>query len=220
MKQLIIMALILTATLVGGVSRVQAAPPPDPWGIIVNEAVRENCDMAEKVPAEQRPAAEYGGPPMGIDSERHFAGEMYGLPGMPFEERRFMGGHSGPATWARHEGCLPCLVKALGLSDAQKKQIAAIARDERDKAFPLLKKGDEIRSQLRRAERAATFDEKAVRAMADNLARLETGLIVSRAKAHNRIAAVLTPAQRAIMEKMEPETECRPGPPSAGMERK
>jgi Spy/CpxP family protein refolding chaperone len=201
MKQLIIMAFMLTATLVGGVSRVQAAPPPDPWEIIVSEAVREDSGKPEKVPPEQRPAAEHGDRPIWMDIERHFAGEMH-----------------GPPVWERQEGCLPCLAKALALTDAQKKQIAAFAHDDRDKDAPLLKKRDEIHRQLRQAERAATFDEKAVRSIAGNLAQVETDLIVFRAKAHNRIRAVLTPVQRAIMENMAPEAECRPGPPPGGRE--
>ncbi len=203
MKQLIIMALMLTATLAGGASRAQASPPPDPWEIIADEAVREDCGKPEKVPPEQRQAAEHGARPMGMDFERRFPGEMHGSP---------IGEY--------HMGCLPCLAKALALSDAQKKQISGFVRDDRDKVAPLLKKKDEIHRQLRQAERAATFDEKAVRSMAGSLAQVEADLIVFRAKAHNRIGAVLTPVQRAIIENMAPEPECRPGPPPGGTEGK
>ncbi|HET6421789.1 MAG TPA: Spy/CpxP family protein refolding chaperone [Geobacteraceae bacterium] len=220
MKRLVVMALISTSALYGGVSSAQAAPPPDPWEIIIREAVREDGNKPENAPPEPHPAPRYGGPPMGIDCESHFGGEMHGPPARPSGEVRFNDGIPAPPVMALHEGCLPCLAKALGLTDAQKKQIAAIAREDRDKAAPVLKKRDEIVNRLRQAERAATFDEKAVRSMAGSLAQLETDLIVLRAKAHNRIGSVLTSVQRVIMENLAPEAECPPGPHPGAMERK
>ncbi len=212
MKQLLIMFLILTATLTGAVSRVQAAPLPDPWEIIIHESMRESSDKAERAPTEQHPVHEPPGPAMGTRGERHMAGEMPKWPEMPCGERSFMGGAPPAPMGAHHSACITCMLKILGLTDAQKKQIADIAKDDRAKAAPNMEKREGIMRQLRQAERAETFDEKAVRSLAGKLAQTEIDMTVARAKLHSRINAVLTPVQRAIMEKMATEMPCPPGP--------
>ncbi len=216
MKRLLITVLMLTALLAGGVSRVQAAPP-DPWEMIVHEALRESCAKAGKAPTDRPPAAEYAGPATGAGAELQGQYEMPGSHGMPFGGQRCMGGNPPPTMGPHHPDCIPCMLKILGLTDAQKKRIASIAREDREKSVASVEKREEIRRQLRAAERAATFDEKAVRSMAAKLAQIEADIIVARAKAHNRMGAVLTPLQRAIAEKMEPEFPCTPGPPPAGV---
>lgn len=98
-----------------------------------------------------------------------------------------------------------CLKKLLDLTVDQKKRISALLLDEREKSLPLLKREADVRRQLHQAERAASFDESAVRTRADSLARIETELIVLRARTHAGILSVLTPEQRRLTEKLEPE---------------
>ena len=59
------------------------------------------------------------------------------------------------------------------------------------------------KGKLRQSERAATIDEKEVRSMWGNAARLEADMMIYRLKARNRIIAVLTPAQRDRVKELE-----------------
>jgi len=99
------------------------------------------------------------------------------------------------------------LARVLELTDAQKVQIKAFLAEEREKGAAQQKKESELRRQLRQAEQAASFNEAAVRSAAAALAGIETERIVSRAKTRFRIQSVLTPAQRALAEKLRPEPE-------------
>jgi Spy/CpxP family protein refolding chaperone len=115
-----------------------------------------------------------------------------------------------------HPCCRECQKKLLDLTGEQKKRITALVEDERDEVSPLLKKEEELRRQLHRAERAASFDESGVRKVAASLAQIETDLIVIRARTQSKILSVLTPEQRRMTEKLELSKEPRPLPPPQG----
>jgi Spy/CpxP family protein refolding chaperone len=123
----------------------------------------------------------------------------------------------GPGEMRAPRGKIPppcfqeCVKILLDLTVDQKKRISALLLDEREKCLPLLKQEAEVRRQLHQAERAASFDESAVRTRADSLARIETELIVLRARTHAGILSVLTPEQRRLTDKFEPEKGL-PGP--------
>ncbi|GFO59981.1 hypothetical protein GMST_23060 [Geomonas silvestris] len=101
----------------------------------------------------------------------------------------------------------PFVGRALDLSDAQKGQIEAIMKEARDKEHARRGEAEDLHEKLRQAERAASFDETAVRGIANALAGLDAERLVARIKTHFRISAVLTPAQRTLAERMLP----RPG---------
>ena len=96
------------------------------------------------------------------------------------------------------------MARVLGLSDAQQTKIEALLAAERDKSRPLREKLEASRKQLRQAERAAKFDEAAVRAISATQAQLITELTVISARTHNQINALLTPEQRALAERLRP----------------
>lgn len=111
----------------------------------------------------------------------------------------------------------PMVARVLELNDAQKQQIGKLLKEEHEKAKAQHEKMDELRRQLRQAENAATFNEVAVRRTADALAGIEADGMVARVLTYFKVNAVLTPAQRALAEKMRPKGD-EPGPPPFGGE--
>jgi len=96
------------------------------------------------------------------------------------------------------------MTKKLKLTDAQKEQIQALLKGEKERVAPLREKLRESRKQLRQAAEAETFDEAAVKALAANQANLQAELIVSRLREQSQIHAILTPEQRELAEKLHP----------------
>ena len=126
----------------------------------------------------------------------------------------------GPA-FPPHPGCdeaaresFPAgLARILELSEVQKTKIQTIIAEERGKGQSQHLKESELRRQLRAAEQAASFNEQAVRNAAAALFGLETERVVSRAKTHYRISALLTAAQRSLAERLRAERDEGPAPP-------
>jgi Spy/CpxP family protein refolding chaperone len=194
MKRRIFTAILLTATLVSGVGPVLAAPPADPMEMIVREAMREEYETDAMMLSEYPCDPDDCGPPRMLRQEgRHHGGE-------------------GPAPGMGPREFPPMiLLRLLDLTDAQKKQIAAVVRGKREQTSSLLEKRAELGRQLRQAEGTESLDEKKVRNLTANLAQLKADLIVSRAKARGQVRAVLTPAQRELVKKLDTPMEKRPG---------
>ncbi|MBI1921455.1 MAG: Spy/CpxP family protein refolding chaperone [Geobacter sp.] len=119
----------------------------------------------------------------------------------------------GPAL---HDGCgergkmdpeqrIARMTKKLKLSDAQKEQVQAIVKGEKEQVAPLMEKLKENRKALREATEVESFDEAAVKALADKQAGLQAELIVAHAKVRSRINAILTPEQRELFKKQLPK---------------
>jgi Spy/CpxP family protein refolding chaperone len=106
----------------------------------------------------------------------------------------------------------------LSLTKDQEKEIADILAREREKISPLLNKADSFRKQLYQAEQAPVLDEPGIRALAADLSKIETEMIVSHAIMNRQVLAVLTPAQKELLRKQGPESHFRPGPPRPGTE--
>jgi Spy/CpxP family protein refolding chaperone len=194
MKLRIVMTLLSAAVLTSGVSPVLAAPPADPLQLIVWETMREEHDMDAM-----------------MLSEHPLDGRDCRPPRMPSQERRHPGEDGRPMGMTAHE-CAPAfLMKLLDLTDAQKKQIAAIVQGRREKTTSLFKQREDLRRQLRLAERAEPFNEKHVRNVTSNLAKLDADMIVSRAGLRSQVSAVLTSAQRDMVKKLEGAMENRQG---------
>ena len=105
------------------------------------------------------------------------------------------------------------LARILELSEGQQAKIQAILDEERAKDQAQHKKEAELRQQLQSVERAATFNEQAVRTAAAALAGLETERLLSRARTHHLIDAVLTASQRSLAERLRAEKDEMPPPP-------
>jgi Spy/CpxP family protein refolding chaperone len=96
------------------------------------------------------------------------------------------------------------IVKALGLSDAQKTKIKRILQAERDISAPLRQKLEVNLRLLRQLEQSAEFDEAAVRIIVTCQAQLIAEIMVARIQARNYIRSLLTLEQHAIAEKLSP----------------
>lgn len=112
------------------------------------------------------------------------------------------------------------MAKELSLSADQKKQIGAIFAAEREQNGPTMKKLADGRRQLHEAAESETFDEAAVKALAANQAAFMQEMMVSRARTHNQIHALLTPEQREkaakLREKMKHRRQHRRHAPAKG----
>lgn len=98
--------------------------------------------------------------------------------------------------------------KVLKLTASQKVQIEAIMKAEQAQAEPLRKKVNEGRKQFQAAVNVETFDEAAVRAIAEEQARNKVEMQLLRAKAMNQVNALLTTEQRDLAQRLR---DARPG---------
>lgn len=93
------------------------------------------------------------------------------------------------------------MAEELKLNNSQREQIKGILKAEKDQSEPVQKKLMDNRKLLQQAIEAENFDEAAIKELAATQAGLQTELMVSRARLHNRINAVLTAEQRELAKK-------------------
>lgn len=106
------------------------------------------------------------------------------------------------------------LAKELKLTESQQSQVKAILEVEREQNKELFDKMHEIRKQLMQMAEAPNFDEAAVHSAAGEQAKIQTELIVSRTRVHNRINTVLTAEQKVLAKKLRDKMERRHAPPA------
>lgn len=85
----------------------------------------------------------------------------------------------------------------LNLTDSQKKTIGDLMASDRESRRPLMQRLREQRQLLNSASQKQPFDEAGVRFQAQEMAKLQSEMMVRRAAMMNRISTVLTPEQRA-----------------------
>jgi len=105
------------------------------------------------------------------------------------------------------------MARDLDLTAEQKGQIKTILDAEREKSAPIRKQIADNRDKLRNLAEKEPFDEAAVRRLAAEQEKTRTELAVARARAMNRVHALLTPEQREKARKLRPFRE---GGPSGG----
>jgi Spy/CpxP family protein refolding chaperone len=88
------------------------------------------------------------------------------------------------------------MARDLDLTAEQKGQIKTILDAEREKNAPIRKRIADNRNELRKLAEKEPFDEAAVRRLAAEQEKTRTELAVARARAMNRVHALLTPEQR------------------------
>ncbi len=98
----------------------------------------------------------------------------------------------------RHE----MVAEVIGLSEEQQEQIQAIREEERSGNEALREKLREYREQMLELTDAGTFDEKAIRAIAEEKAKIQVELAVVKARTHSRIHAIMTPEQQELAQKL------------------
>ena len=106
-------------------------------------------------------------------------------------------------------GRLHGLREELNLTPEQKQQIGKILKEQKDGIVAAAKDLHAKRQALREAIRAEQVDEQKIRAAADALGKSIANAAVLRAQCRHEIYAVLTPEQRAKLDKAAEEAEKR-----------
>jgi protein CpxP len=92
------------------------------------------------------------------------------------------------------------LLQKLDLSEEQQKEVQKLTEANREQASTLHKQLVEVGRQMRRAMNPKTFDEKVLRKLAAEKAKIQTELMVNRARTHSKIYALLTPEQQELAD--------------------
>jgi len=100
----------------------------------------------------------------------------------------------------------------LGLSEEQEQQIEAIRAEEWDADKDMRERLWDYRDQMRELTDSGSFDEKAIRTLAEEQAKIQVELAVSKAKMHSRIHAIMTPEQQELAAKLRATRKDRRGP--------
>ena len=117
-------------------------------------------------------------------------------PDGPGRPGRF-GGPGGPM------GMLPMLGPQVGLSDAQRDQIKAIADAHKDEWKALADRGRSAHMALDEAITADVADEALVRQKASEASVVDADVAVARARTHAEVLQILTVDQKAQLKTME-----------------
>jgi len=99
----------------------------------------------------------------------------------------------------------------LGLSKEQEQQIEAIRTEEWDANKSLREKLWDYREQMRGLTDTGSFDEKAIRALAEEQAKIQVELAISKARMHSRIHEIMTPEQQELATKLRAARRDRRG---------
>jgi len=97
---------------------------------------------------------------------------------------------------------LAFMTDALDLTDAQQTQAKAILDKEKPTFEPLMKQIGEAHKQLQALGEDGTFDEAAVRSLANQHTQTMVELIVQMTRVKSELYAILTPAQKAKAAKI------------------
>lgn len=92
------------------------------------------------------------------------------------------------------------LFEKLDLSEAQQTEVDKLIAAHREQTAALRKQMVEVRRQMRQAMNPKTFDEKALRRLAAEKSKVQTELMVGRARTHSQIYALLTPEQQELAD--------------------
>jgi Spy/CpxP family protein refolding chaperone len=94
------------------------------------------------------------------------------------------------------------LADVLGLTSSQREQMKTLWNTEWGNIVPLRQELKDNRKQLFSLATAGTFDEQAVRAIAEKQANIRTELVVAQARLASEVNAVLTAEQRDRAKKL------------------
>ena len=135
--------------------------------------------------------------------EGGLGGKGYGRLGCDYGEKEWQGGNRE----YRHE----IRAELLGLTEEQQEQIEAIRSEEIAAHRDLRGKMLEYSEQMRELTNKGTLDEDAVRALAEEKAKIQVEMAVAKAEMHSRIHAVMTPEQQELAKNFRSERHNRRG---------
>lgn len=123
------------------------------------------------------------------------------------------GSEYGQNDWRGHhrQDRREMVAEIIGLSDEQQKQIGAIREEERNGNEALREKMREYREQMWELTDSGAFDEKAIRAIAEEKAELQVEMAVAMARMHGRVHAIMTPEQQELARKLRSDRKDRRG---------
>jgi periplasmic protein CpxP/Spy len=107
------------------------------------------------------------------------------------------GGPGGPM------GMLPMLGRQIGLTDAQKDQIKAIADAHKDEWKALADRGRASHEALNDAVTADVIDEALIRQKSAEASAVDADMAVARAHTHAEVLQILTAEQKAQLKTMQ-----------------
>lgn len=94
------------------------------------------------------------------------------------------------------------LIEGLALNDAQRSEIDNLIAANRENLRPLREQLQQQRSALREAIENQPFDEALVRFQAQEIAKVQTELLVARAHLMNQLLSILTEEQKAKLSEL------------------
>jgi Spy/CpxP family protein refolding chaperone len=130
-------------------------------------------------------------------------------PGGPGGPGRF-GGPGGPM------GMLPMLGPRIGLTDAQRDQIKAIADTHKDEWKTLFDRGRAAHMALDDVIAADTINEAAIRQKSAEAAAVDADIAVARAHAHAEVWQILTADQKTQVKTMQAQMKEHAGQRRSG----
>ncbi len=92
------------------------------------------------------------------------------------------------------------LTEKLDLSEAQQQEVQKLVKANREQAQGLHTQMMELRRQMRQAMQPKTFEEKTLRKLAADKAKIQTELMVGKARTHSKIYALLTAEQQELAD--------------------
>ena len=104
---------------------------------------------------------------------------------------------------------LPMFGREIGLTDAQRDQIKAIADAHKDEWKVLADRARTAHEALNDAITADAIDEATIRQKSAEVGAVEADLAVARAHAHSEVFQILTSDQKAQVKKMQTEMKNR-----------
>ena len=119
------------------------------------------------------------------------------------------GGQGFPGPGGPVLGPIQMLASQLGLTDAQKDQIKAIAQSHQDEWKTYADNVRTARQGLTAAITSGTFDEALIRDKSAALGQAEADLAVASARAFAEILPILTPDQQAQLKSLQTEMQQR-----------
>ena len=93
-------------------------------------------------------------------------------------------------------GILPMLGRDLGLTDAQRDQVKAIAESHKADWRALADRARDAHRALNEAVTTAPIDEALIRQKSSEVAAVDADMAVARARAHAEVFQILTPEQK------------------------
>ena len=94
------------------------------------------------------------------------------------------------------------VAEELGLSEKQQDQIETIREEERTAIQALRDKMHDYQEQLRELTNEGTFDEEAIRKIAEEKAKIQIEMAIAKARMHSQINEIMTPEQQELAAKL------------------